>query len=179
MDFVQLNVKGGLDHQKIKPRVLSLFAATGYKLEREWDKEANRYTKIDSARAIFTELIRIATNTYQTIAYVCTDTPKDPTHKPEYCLSVAPLVRSLFEELIMILFLLEDVPAHIEFLFKTGYAEKREELGHVKKYHGGLAEWQVYIKALEDRCAYEEKELSLSKNEIKYPSNIGKWPTPV
>jgi len=175
MDFVQLNTEGGLDYQKMKPDLLNLFEATGYKLEREWDP---RYKKIDSARAIFTELIRIATNTYGTIAYVCTDIPKDPSHKPEFALSAAPLARSLFEELIMILFLLEDIPAHIEFLFKTGYAEKREELAHVLKYHGALAEWQPYIDALKDRLAYEEKELNLSNNEIKHPSNIGKWPTP-
>jgi hypothetical protein len=175
MDFVRLNEKGGLDYQKMKPDLLNLFEATANKLEREWDK---RYTKIDSARAIFTELIRIAANTYATIAYVCADTPEDVFRKPQFALSVAPMVRSLFEELTMILFLLEDIPAHITFLFKTGYAEKCEELDHVLRYHGTLVEWQDYIKALKDRIAYEERELNLSPQEIKYPSNIGKWPTP-
>jgi len=78
----------------------------------------------------------------------------------------------------MILFLLEDIPAHIQFLFKTGYAEKREELDHVLKYHGTLKEWQGYIDTLKDRIVYEEKELNLSPHEIKHPENIGKWPTP-
>jgi hypothetical protein len=175
MEFVQINEKDGLDYQKLKPKLLSLFEATGYKLEREW---STQYKKIDSARAVFTELVRIATNTYGTIAYICADTPKDAFRKPEFALSAAPLVRSLFEELVMILFLLEDIPAHIEFLFKTGYAEKCEELDRVTKHHGTLNEWQGYIQALTDRIAYEQKELNLSPQEIKHPSNIGKWPTP-
>jgi len=177
MEFVRLNEnkEEGLDYQKLKPQLLNLFEATANKLEREWPL---RYSKLDSARTIFTMLIRIATNTYGTIAYICADTPKDPFRKPEFAISSAPLVRSLFEELIMILFLLEDVPGHLEFLFKTGYAEKREELDHVQKYHGTLSEWQPYIDALQARIVHEETELHLTKHEIKFPQNIGKWPTP-
>jgi len=37
MDFVQLNVKDGLDYQKIKLKVLSLKQRVT-SLEREWDK---------------------------------------------------------------------------------------------------------------------------------------------
>jgi len=139
MDFVKISQEDGFDYQKIKPDLLNLFEATANKLEREWDK---RYVKIDSARAIFTELIRIAANTYATIAYVCADTPEDVFRKPQFALSVAPMVRSLFEELTMILFLLEDIPAHIEFLFKTGYAEKVRGVtpcSQISRYSGGVA----------------------------------------
>jgi hypothetical protein len=177
MDYVHLKKDNGLNYQKLKPELLTLFEATANKLDREWDK---RYgpLKVNSAKAIFTQLIRIATNTYGTIAYICADTPDDPFRKPEFALSSAPLVRSLFEELIMIVFLLEDIPGHFKFLFKTGYAEKRAELDHVTRYHGSLSEWQPYIDQLTERIKYEEKELKLTPHEIEHPDNIGKWPTP-
>src|SRR5258708_13554144 len=97
MDFIRLNEKEAFNYQKIKPELLNLFEATANKIEREWDK---RYPKIDSAQAFFTELIPIATNTYGTIVYICADTPDDIYRKPQFILSSAPLVRSLFEELI-------------------------------------------------------------------------------
>src|SRR5947207_483492 len=138
MDFIKVKEGEGLNYRVVKKDLLELFEATANNLERQWDA---RYANVNSARTIFTFLIRIATNTYQTIVYTCADSPEDAHRKPEFVLSVAPMVRSLFEQLVMILFLLEDIPNYTEFLFKTGYGERRTELEHVLKYHGALPEW--------------------------------------
>lgn len=165
-----------LDYQKIKRELLTLFEATANKLEREWDA---RYADVDSGRVIFFQLIRIAINTYNTIVWICADSPKDPDRKPIYALSLAPLTRTLFEQLIMLLFLLEDVPQYIQLMFKTGYAAKRLELEHVLKYHGNLPDWQHYIDFLRNQIEIEEQEVKLTQAEIQHPeSTIGKWPTP-
>lgn len=175
MEFINVKEDDRLNYKVVKEDLLNLFEATANSLERRWDA---RYANVNSARTIFTFLIRIAANTYQTIAYTCADTPEDVHRKPEFVLSVAPMVRSLFEQLIMILYLLEDIPSHIDLLFKTGYGERRSELDHVLKYHGNLADWQPYIDALKLEIAKEEKDFGISANEIKNPSQIGKWPTP-
>jgi hypothetical protein len=165
-----------LDYQKVNRELVTLFEATANKLEREWPA---RYANVDSARVIFYQSVRIAINTYNTILWICADTPKDPDRKPVYALSLAPLTRTLFEQLVMLLFLLEDVPQYIQLLFKTGYAARRAELDHVLKYHGSLPEWQDYIDALRKQIAVEEQEVQLTQAEIQHPeSTIGKWPTP-
>lgn len=165
-----------LDYQKVKRELVTLFEATANKLEREWPE---RYARVDSARVIFYQSVRIAINTYNTILWICADTPKDPDRKPVYALSLAPLTRTLFEQLVMLLFLLEDVPRYVQLLFKTGYAARRAELDHVLKYHGSLPEWQGYIDVLRKQIAVEEQEVPLTPAEIQHPeSAIGKWPTP-
>jgi hypothetical protein len=175
MEFIKVNENDGLNYKVVKRDLLDLFEATANNLEQQWDA---RYANVNSARTTFTFLIRIATNTYQTIMYTCADEPEDAHRKPEFALSVVPMVRSLFEELIMILFLLEDIPNYIDLLFKTGYAGRRTELEHVLKYHGNLPEWQDYMDALKKQIAQEEDDFGITANEIRNPSQIGKWPTP-
>jgi Family of unknown function (DUF5677) len=168
--------KEGLNYQVIKPELLNLFEATATLLERKWNP---RYASVDSARVIIYQLIKIATNTYQTIVYICADTPKDHERKPSYALSLAPLTRTLFENLITLVFLLEDIPKHITLLMKTGYVERVIELEYCQKYHGSLPEWQEYIDKLKAQIDLEKTELKLTAAEISNPKReIGRWPTP-
>ena|SRR5258708_3837709 len=98
--------KGELDYGVIKDKLLYLLEATANKLEREWDP---RYRHVDSASILFFQNFRNAINTYNTIFYVCADIPKDPDRRKSYALSLPPLTRTLFEQLIMFVFLLVDV----------------------------------------------------------------------
>jgi hypothetical protein len=168
--------KACLNYQVIKPELLNLFEATANLLERQWDA---RYAKVDSARVIFYQMIRIAINTYRTIVYICADSPKDHERKPSFALSLSPLTRALFENLITLIFLLEDIPKHITLLMKTGYVERIIELEHCRKYHGSLPEWQGHIDKLVAQIDVEKTELQLTPDEISNPKKeIGRWPTP-
>src|SRR4029079_16880624 len=99
--------------------------------------------------------------------------------KPAFALSLAPLTRTLFEQLIAFVFMMEDIPKYIPWLFKTGYTEYRIQLDHCLQYHGNQAEWQPYITGLRAHIANVEKEAQLTAEEIANPRRtIGRWPTP-
>lgn len=152
------------------------FEATANLLEREWP---TRYRHIDSARTVFFQSVRIAINTFNTIMFISADIPKDPHRKPAFALSLAPLTRTLFEQLITFVFMIEDIPTYIPWLFKTAYTEYRIQLEHCLQYHGTAAEWQPYIGGLRAQITLFEKESQLTVDEISNPrKNIGRWPTP-
>lgn len=171
--------KGDLDFQVVADDLARLFEAIANLLERDWDKQHGRYGHVDSARTVFFQSVRIAINTFNTITFIAADIPKDPHRKPVFALSLAPLTRTLFEQLITFVFMLEDIPTYIPWLFKTGYTEYRIELDHCLKYHGTAAEWQRYIDQLRTQIALVEKESRLTPTEINNPTKrIGRWPTP-
>jgi len=168
--------KGELDYQKYGDDLARLFEATANLLEREWPA---KYRQIDSARVTFFQSIRIAINTFNTIMFISADIPKDPHRKPAFAVSLAPLTRTLFEQLITFVFMIEDIPTYIPWLFKTGYREYWIELEHCLQYHGTAAEWQPYIESLRETMARLEKESQLTADEINNPrKNIRRWPTP-
>lgn len=79
----------------------------------------------------------------------------------------------------MFVFLLEDIPAFVPWLFKTGYTEYRFELDHCKQYHGQKKHWRKYIADLTKKISHLETAHQLTKREVKNPKdNIGRGPTP-
>lgn len=106
--------KEALDYRKYSDDLARLFEATANLLEREWPQ---KYKHVDSARTIFFQSVRIAINTYYTIMFISADTPRDPHRKPAFALSLAPLTRTLFEQLITFVFMIEDIPTYIPWLW--------------------------------------------------------------
>lgn len=70
--------------------MVTLFETTANKLEREW---ASKYAQVNSARVIFYQLVKIAVATYNTVVWICADTPKDLGRKPVYAISLVSLIR--------------------------------------------------------------------------------------
>lgn len=166
--------KGELPYGVIQEQFTTLLTFFSNKLERE-----PRYVNVDSSPQLFLQEFRNAFNTFHTIVFICADTPKDPHRHKRFALSISPLTRTLFEQLILFVFLLEDVPNFVPWLFKTGYTETRSELDHCKKYHGHKAKWRRYIAGLKKKVAHAEATYRLSPREIKNPrETIGRGPTP-
>lgn len=168
--------KGEFDYRTIQNDLLNLLEATANKLEREWDI---RYANVGSACVVFYQYIRVAINTFNTMMFISADLPKDPNRKSILCLSLPPLSRTLFEQLIAIMFLVEDISTYIPYLFKTGYTERRIHLDHSLKYHENDPAWQSYIDAQRKQIVKEEQEYLLTQDEIDSPrKKIGRWLTP-
>jgi len=166
--------KAELPYGAIQEQFTTLLTFFSNKLERE-----PRYLHVDSSPQLFLQEFRNAINTLHTIFYICADTPKDPHRLKNFALSISPLARTLFEQLILIVFLLEDVPSFVPWLFKTGYTETKIELDHCMKYHGQKTNWRKYIAGLKKKVAHAEKTYQLTPREIKNPiENIGRGPTP-
>jgi hypothetical protein len=168
--------KGEFDYQIISRPFFEVRESAANQLERDWDP---RYRNVDSARVTFFQYVRLAINTYETILYICSDVANDPKRNPNYALSLSPLTRTLFEQLIALLFLLEDIPAYIPYLFKTGHTERIIELEHCEKYYQTDPDWQQYIDFLKQQIVLERTELKLTPDEIANPKKeIGRWPLP-
>lgn len=168
--------KGELPYPVIKDALLDMFTALSNLLERSWPR---RYEPVNSSGIMFCQSYRKAVNTFQTIFYLCADSPPDPLRHRMFVLSLPALTRTLYEQLIMFIFLLEDIPNFVPFIMKTGYVEKLRELDHCVTYHGTKTHWAPYIADLELRIKRLETSLNLTPREVAKPySTIGGGPTP-
>jgi len=169
-----LKERDRFDYKLIHETLEKLCVATANLLEREWPAKY----KVDSAREVFFQSVRIATNTYSTIFFIIADVEYYARRKV-YALSLPPLVRTLFEQLIAFVFLIQDIPKYIPWLFKTGYTERIIQLKHADKYHGTKADWKDYIDELKKQIDLEAKSCQLTAAEIANPrKKIGRWATP-
>lgn len=165
--------KGDLsfDYQEVSNTINDTTIAVSNLLEREFPAE---YVAVDSARLIFMTRFRLVVNNYLALFYLCGDSPKDPTRDKRFILSVHPLVRSMFEELITFGFLLEDIPAHTDFLFQTIYKELRRERDFALNFHKGKQKWEDYADSLNQRLADIRASRNLTEDQAdrieKYPS---------
>ena len=168
--------KAAFNARSLVEKLPRLLIATANKLEREWP---GHYRSVDSARVVFFTRIRIAINTHQTIMYLVATSPKDPHRDPRFALSVPMLVRSLYEELLTIIFLLHDIPNYIPLLFKSGYKERWLELQFQLKNHGHEAAWQESIEGLKEQMKREADIMQLTPQQIADPDNsFRRWPQP-
>lgn len=164
-----------LDFGAIKDRLEELLEASANFLEREWP---SRYSHVDSARVIFYTRMRLVINTYASFMWLTADKPEDSRRKM-LVLSTPPLVRTIFEELITLIFLFHDVPALMQSYAMTNYTELDIEIKHAKKYHEHKPEWKSYILDKETRLADLAITLGLTADQIRNPRKyIGRWPTP-
>lgn len=167
--------KEPFNYKLVQENIDELCIAIPRLIERRWPK---KYAHVDSARIIFSQSFRIAVNTYATIFFIIADIDYYARQKV-FSLSLAPLVRTLFEQLVAFIFLLQDVPRYIPLLFKTGYVERVIQLKHAEKYHGEKAVWKPYIETLKKQIDLEAKTAGLTPDEIANPKKkIGHWPTP-
>ncbi len=165
-----LDKSRSLDYKKIGGDFLSLVQATANKLEREWPK---RYENVEDANFIFALIVRYALQTYMTITYICAE-KTDRMHS----LSAAPLTRVIYEQLISLIYLLDDVPSNIPAYLKSGYYSYVRELENIQQYNT-IPKWQTYIATLEAELKRQENALNLTPLEISHPKDeIGLWFTP-
>lgn len=165
----------GLDFEVVEKPLNELLEASANFLERDWPV---RYSSLDSARVIFYTRMRLVINTYVSIMWLTADKPKDP-RRNMLVLSTPPLVRTLFEELMTLIFIFHDVPALMQSYALTNYTELDLELKHAKKYHMDKAHWENYICGLETRLDELAVTLKLTSDQVTNPQkHIGRWPTP-
>ena len=164
-----------LDFGVIKDRLGELLEAAANFLERDWPP---RYSSVDSARIIFYTRMRLVINTYASFMWLVADKPEDPRRKM-LVLSTPPLVRTMFEELMTLIFIFHDVPALMQSFAMTNYTELDIEVKHAKKYHEHKPEWKTYIADKEARLAELAMTLNLTPDQVTNPRKyIGRWPTP-
>jgi len=164
------------DYKWIKDELLSVVTAMANMLERNWP---HNYSSIDSARIFFVATVRIAINTFKTIIYLCADTQEDYRRDRKFSLSVPPLNRTILENVMTALFVLEDIPQRIPWFYKSGYREWKEALIRYKRDYGQYPEWKDFIDTLEQYVDKQLPLIGLTQDEInETEKKIHYWPNP-
>lgn len=134
-----------IDYKVLGEPLDKLLVAVGYKLAREWPA---RYREVVGARELFVMYTRAARQTLLSALYLCGDFPPDPRRKPEFCVSLAPVNRSLLDSLFTIIFILEDAPNRCEWFYEASWRETRLEQDRLVAEYGQLPEWKTWLTDL-------------------------------
>jgi hypothetical protein len=150
-----------------------VMTALGYKIEREWPK---RYGHIQGAREIV--LLNLATTdvTSRSVRYLCAEKPPDPNRSLEYCLSAAPLNRTILDSLFSLIFILEDLPTRCLWYHKAAWREQCLELDRCRAEYGALPNWQDWLTNLAALCDFGINLFQISAQEVANPKSIPSWP---
>jgi len=173
--FIVKKDQPDLDFSVVQGCLEELLEASANFLERQWP---NKYQIVDSARVIFYTRMRLVINTYSSIMWLTADIPADPRRK-YLVLATPPLIRSLFEELMYLIFVFHDLPALMQSFAMTNYTELALEINHAERFHHTKPEWSQYISDSKKRLEGLGVKLKLSPKQAENPkSEIGRWPTP-
>ena len=170
------NMVSDIDYGLIKDELISVATAAANKLERDWPQ---KYSSIDSARVFFVATLRLAINTYKTIIHICADIPDDHRRDKMFCLSIPPLNRTILENLMTVVFVLEDIQKRTQWFYKSGYREWKEALERYKRDYGQALEWKSFIDTMENYVTNQLPGIGLSQKEIDdTKKEINYWPNP-
>ena len=92
--------------------------------------------------------MRVAENTYLSMFFLASE-DMPPFKRPEYGLSIQPLVRQLFDILSNLVILLEDLPRQSQWYHEAGWREIREEYDRLTTRYA--ADDPVWGEWIEDR----------------------------
>jgi hypothetical protein len=164
-----------IDFKVIGEPLNKLLIAVGNKLSREWPA---KYRTVIGARELFVMHLRIAQWTYLSALYLCGDIPTDPRRKPEFCVSLPVLNRTLVDSLFTILFILEDVPNRCEWFWEADWKETHLELERYKMEYGHLPEWQTWLAQLTEHRNTGVAHAKLTPAQAADPKSLRSWPNP-
>jgi hypothetical protein len=157
-------------------KLRELLTSTANKLDREWPdhRAQSRYSQ-----TMLLSLVLAATNSYDSILYLCADKPADPMRKPEFALTVTPLSRVILEVLFTVVFTLEDLEGRSTWFHKAGWREMKEELKRMTDHRRTDPRWADYMAGLERVAATLRDELEISADdEATTLRNTKRWPLP-
>lgn len=144
------------------------------KLEREFPADLAS----SGAREFLWLTFRVASNTYNTIVFLCADKPPDPLRRPEYTVSCPPLVRTLVDSMFNVIFALEDLEERVSWYYKSGWRENQERLERYFETYGSLAEWKDWLEMFKAGQEQGASTWNISEEERANPGSINYWPLP-
>lgn len=148
-----------------------MLTAVGNKLEREWPKAY----PADGQNEIL-QLVRMAVVYYATVAFVCSDVQDGAVRHPHLSLATPPLNRAILEIMASVLYLLEDVPAHIKEFFRAAWRDEQEMLVKYRARHSGKSRWDSYMAQRSAGVEKMGKALGITDAERSDLNQILRWP---
>ncbi len=123
-------------------------------------------------------MVRFAHNSYNSVRYLCADTPEDPNRKPNYVLVVPNINRQLLDMLFSLVYMLDDLEVRSLQYQQAGWRELFEEY---KQYHTRFSkdpEWTNHFAAVEAALNNSAVRFKISPEQRQNPKSIDYWGTP-
>jgi len=124
---------------------------------------------------------RLARNTFDSIRYLCADKagPSGDLPRPEFCLSAAPLARTILDTIMTLIFLFEDLLPRWDWFLRTGWREMKIDYDQTVVDFGHLETWKPFLRLVESMVAAGIPALGLTQEQVNNPrKGIPKWPNP-
>jgi hypothetical protein len=164
-----------LPYGAISPEFENLLQATINKVDREWPQKWRDYP---GAAFIVESCARVCWNTHLTVKYVCATEPPRPERRPEFALSIVPVIRSLADTVFLLVYLFEAIPERTALYLKGGWREWAEELSRAKKAYGDDPDWKEWLEGFKRGLEANRVTSGISEDEAKNPASLPFWPIP-
>ena len=164
-----------LEFAVIREPLEKLTTATILNVERALPPEI---AKIPGAPVVLRLLAKSAETMFSTIRYFCAEKPADPARRISFASSAPPLLRSMLDEICTVIFLGEDMPARVQWYYKAGWRELREEYErHVRRY-AGKPGWDAWLAEYGKFFDATQQDWGITAAEAANLKAIPYWPTP-
>jgi hypothetical protein len=117
-------------------------------------------------------------HTNRVIRYVASDSKEDPGRRPEYLVTLAPLVRTLLESVVQTRYLLDDLDARWPAYKKAGWRHLHEEHERYKNEFGADDRFNSFLSFQALSLSWAESMGALTDSEKAAPSSVPYWPNP-
>lgn len=161
-----------LNAKQVQPDLENLLIAIPNLIDRDWPPA---YSTIPDGQILFYTRLSLVRNTYETLMWLLVESTQDP-RRDNLFISASPLVRTLFEELIALIFIFHDLPSLNEAFRLTGYNEVIRQRNHALKYHKNDPKWESEIARLDNWVVKLENTMPVPPALIGKSTNY--WPTP-
>jgi hypothetical protein len=166
-----------LDFRSIEQPLEELLISTENLIEREVTKTIPGHP--DTVMYLHASF-KLARNSFDSVRYLCTDkaSPSGDLPRPELCLSVAPITRTILDTIMTVIFLFEDLMPRWDWFLQAGWREMKIELDQMTTDFGHLENWKPFLKRVELMVASGIPSLGLTPEQVKKPAKIERWPNP-
>ena len=164
-----------LSFSEIRDKVDDLLVAMANLIDREWPA---KYAETTSLKIILLSMVKITENTYRSIRYLCADRPADVNRRMEFAVSVPPLARSILDSIFTIVFIMDDPSNRLEWYYKSGWREAKEEYERHQQAYGSDPDWEVDLASRKAFVDTMQREWNITNIEATDPKKIKWWPNP-
>lgn len=119
-------------------------------------------SKVEGLSAFLFVAMKVVRGTFDAIRHLASDIPKDSSPPLEYGATLSPLVRSILDVLFALVFISEDPQRRMEWYWRAGWRELREDFERHFNEYGGIAEWGPYLTGYQSALDGLAKSLGLT-----------------
>jgi len=164
-----------LEFNKVDERLRKLLKKFANLIDREWPSSVSQK---GGTHIIFHSFVLVAETTYRTIIWICADKPDFVGRDPKFTLSVAPLARTILDQVFTACFISEAVEERSFWYFKAGWRELMEKDNLERQRYSSDETWQEALKTNVDLQAKLQELANITEAERAKLSLIKRFPNP-